>query len=59
MGPVWVVPKAGHGGEALPGEGSDLVVADHVGVDADGKLVIVPALTPFWREFIDSGDEQH
>ncbi|MGW1084558.1 hypothetical protein, partial [Kitasatospora sp. NPDC002522] len=51
VGDVWVVPTAGGGRE--------VVVAEQVGLRADGKPVVVVGGDSKWRRFTDSGDAQH
>ncbi|MEV4562100.1 hypothetical protein AB0K51_34725 [Kitasatospora sp. NPDC049285] len=51
MGDVWVVPTVGGGRE--------VVVAEQVGLRADGKPVVVVGGDSKWRRFTDSGDSRH
>ncbi|MGW1084506.1 hypothetical protein [Kitasatospora sp. NPDC002522] len=58
VGDVWVVPKL-VGGVTQWSAAPEVVVADHVGVDSQGRPVVVQSDTSFWRTFTDSGDAAH
>ncbi|MGW1084726.1 hypothetical protein, partial [Kitasatospora sp. NPDC002522] len=58
VGDVWVVPKV-VGAVGDFGADREVVVADHVGIDAHGRPVVVRSETSVWRTFADTGEAAH